>query len=109
MGKKTITEQEKIESLSIPNKQLTQDNKQNIDEIIMNRFIDLTFIAGHNALNSIKDNLKDYNEINEDENISSVDKAIGKRKIMIMDIGLGTVTIGSVLTLVWLAKKICII
>ena len=44
--------------------------------------------------------------INEDKNLSSVDKALGKRKVLAADIGLAMFGGSGTLWLVWLAKKV---
>lgn len=44
--------------------------------------------------------------INEDKNLSPVDKALGKRKVLAADIGLAMLGVGGALGLVWLAKKV---
>lgn len=81
-------------------------DEQSVDTNRMNQFTDIALAFGHGAINSIRENASDYKAINEDEELSPVDKAVGKRKILLWDVGIGTVTISSVLGLIWIAKKV---
>ena len=54
----------------------------------------------------MKSNAADYGKIDQDPDLSAVDKAVGKRKILALDILLGGVTITGSLGLLWLARKI---
>ena len=60
---------------------------------------------GQGVISTIRENVGDYKAINEDKSMSSADKALGKRKVLAADIGLGTLGVGSALGLVWIAKK----
>ena len=68
-------------------------------------YVTLAMDAGRDVISSIKENAVDYEIISEDKSLSSVDRALGKRKILAADIGLGTLGIGSVLGLAFIAKK----
>lgn len=81
-------------------------DEQSMSTNRMNQFTDIAFAFGHGAINSIRVNASDYKAIDEDEGLSSVDKAVGKRKLLLWDVGIGSVTISSVLGLIWIAKKI---
>lgn len=67
---------------------------------------DLAFTAGRGIISTLKDNTGDYKAINEDKTLTSAEKAIEKRKILLMDIGIGTITLSSVLGVAWLAQKV---
>ena len=84
--------------------QVSDEQSMNLNH--MKQFTDIAFAFGHGAINSIRENASDYKAINEDESLSPVDKAVGKRKILLWDVGIGTVTISSVLGLIWIAKKV---
>ena len=79
---------------------------QSMDEKYREQFTGLALDTGRGIINSIKENAGDYKMISEDKNMSPVDKALGKRKVLAADIGLGALGNGSVLGLVWLAKKV---
>ena len=81
-------------------------NNQSLDEKYRDQFTGLILDTGRGVIGSIKENTNDYEAINEDKRLSSVDKALGKRKILAADIGLGTLGTGSMLGLAWLVKKV---
>lgn len=81
-------------------------DKQSMNTNRMNRFTDIALAFGHGAINSIRENASDYKAIDEDEELSPVDKAVGKRKLLLWDVGIGSATISSVLGLIWIAKKV---
>ncbi len=81
-------------------------NNQSLDEKYRDQFTGLILDTGRGVIGSIKENTNDYEAINEDKSLSSVDKALGKRKILAADIGLGTLGTGSMLGLAWLVKKV---
>ncbi len=81
-------------------------DEQSIKERNMSQFVDLSLAFGHGALNSIKENASDYKAIDDDESLSTVEKAVGKRKILFWDIGIGSATISGILGLIWIAKKV---
>ncbi len=85
---------------------IRKTNSQTIDEKYLDQFTGLVLDTGRGVINTIKENAGDYKTISEDKNMSPVDKALGKRKVLVADIGLGTLEIGSVLGLVWLARKV---
>lgn len=77
-----------------------------LNEKYRDQFTGLVLDTGRGILNTIKENAGDYKAITEDKNISPVDKALGKRKVLAADIGLGIGATGGVLGLVWFAKKV---
>ena len=77
-----------------------------IDERYREQFTGLALETGRGIINSIKENAGDYKTISEDKNMSPVDKALGKRKVLAADIGLGILGTGGALGLVWLTKKV---
>ncbi len=77
-----------------------------LDEKYRDQFTGMALETGRNALNTIRENAGDYKAISEDKSMSPVDKALGKRKVMAADVGLGIGITGGVLGLVWLAKKV---
>lgn len=79
---------------------------QTVDEKYRDQFTGLALDTGQGIISSIKENASDYKVISEDKNMSPVDKALGKRKVLAADIGLAMLGGGGTLGLVWLAKKI---
>lgn len=77
-----------------------------MDEKYREQFTGLAMETGRGIISSIKENAGDYKMISEDKSLSSVDKALGKRKVLAADIGLSALGTGSILGLVWLAKKV---
>lgn len=67
---------------------------------------EMTLDAGRGIFDTMKSNAADYGKIDQDPDLSAVDKAVGKRKILALDILLGGVTITGSLGLLWLARKI---
>lgn len=70
------------------------------------QFMEMVLDTGRYALHTIKENAGDYKCISEDKNISPIAKAIGKRKVLAADIGIGISAVGSLLGLIWLTKKV---
>lgn len=88
-----------------------QDVPRNRDSQVMaekyrDQFTGLALDTGRGVINAIKENAGDYKVISEDKNLSPVDKALGKRKVLAADIGLSMLGGGGTLGLVWLAKKV---
>lgn len=79
---------------------------QELNEKYYDQFTGLVLDIGRSVIGTIRENTGDYKAINEDKNMSSADKALGKRKVLAADIGLGTLGVGSALGLVWIAKKV---
>lgn len=77
-----------------------------MDEKYRDQFMGIALDTGRGAINTIKENAGDYKVISQDKNLTSVEKALGKRKILAADIGLTLAGGGGTLGLVWLAKKI---
>lgn len=67
---------------------------------------DMTLETGRYALHALKENSGDYKTIEKDQNLSSVEKAMGKRKVLAADIGIGMGAVGGILGLLWLGKKV---
>lgn len=82
------------------------DYQKTLNERYREEFTGMTIDAGRCVVNTMKENVSDYKMIDNDPNISSVEKAIGKRKLMLCDLGLGTGMIGGFMGLAWLAKKL---
>ena len=80
--------------------------RQTLDEKYSGQFLDITMDAGRHALHMIKENAGDYKEIGQDKTMTPVDKALGKRKVLAADIGIGLGTGGGILGLIWLGKKV---
>lgn len=76
------------------------------DDKYSDQFMEMALDTGRYALHTLKENAGDYKCISEDNNASPVNKALGKRKILAADIGIGISTIGGLLGLIWLAKKV---
>lgn len=70
------------------------------------QFNDMTLDTGRYALHVIKENSGDYKIISEDQSLSSVDRAMGKRKVLAADVGIGLGAVGGTLGLIWLGKKV---
>lgn len=81
-------------------------NNQAFGEKYRDQFTEFVLDMERDVINTIKKNVGDYKAISEDKNMTPVDKAVGKRKVLAADIGLGTLGIGSMLGMVWLAKKV---
>ena len=81
-------------------------NGKTIDEKYREQFTDMALDVGREAIKSIKDGASDYKAISEDKNLSPIDKALGKRKVLAADIGIGIGATGGILGLAWLAKKV---
>lgn len=71
-------------------------------EQVLETALDATRYAFH----VLKENAGDYKAISTDKDLSSVDKAIGKRKVLAADITISFCSIGAFLVLAWGAKKI---
>ena len=80
--------------------------RQSTESRYRDQFWGLALDTGCSFINAIKENAGDYKTINKDKNLSSVGKALGKRKVLLADIGLSTLEISSVFYLMWLAKKV---
>ena len=104
----------KTNSSRVNNAVVTTDNhdvsrksgSQTQDEKYRDQFTGLALDTGRGVISTIKNNAGDYKVISEDKNLSAVDKALGKRKVLAADIGLAVLGSGSTLGLVWLAKKV---
>ncbi len=83
-----------------------KSGSQTPNEKYRDQFTGLLLDICRGAISTNKENAGDYKEISEDKNLSSVDKALGKRKVFAVDIGLAVLGCGSTLGLVWLAKKV---
>lgn len=70
------------------------------------QFTDMTLDTGRYALHVLKENSGDYKVIGEDQSLSSVEKAMGKRKVLAADVGIGLGAAGGTLGLIWLGKQI---
>ena len=79
---------------------------QTMVEKYRDQFTGLALDTGRGLISTIKGNAGDYKVISEDKNLSVVDKALGKRKVLAADIGLALLGGGGTLGLVWLANKI---
>ncbi len=89
------------------NQDVTQKTaSQNADDSHREEFNELVIDAGRSVIKNLKENADDYKAISEDPHMSPVDKALGKRKVIAADIGLGTLTLGCMICLVKLARKI---
>ncbi|MBQ3277412.1 MAG: hypothetical protein IJH47_10275 [Oscillospiraceae bacterium] len=77
-----------------------------MDEKYRDQFTGLALDTGRGVISTIKENAGDYKVISEDKNLSPVDKALGKRKVLAADIGLAMLGGSGTLGLVWLAKKV---
>ena len=77
-----------------------------MNEKYRDQFTGLALDTGRGVISTIIENEGDYKVINEDKNLSSVDKALGKRKVLAADIGLAMFGGSGTLWLVWLAKKV---
>ena len=67
---------------------------------------DMTLETGRYALHALKENSGDYKAIEKDQDLTSVEKAMGKRKVLAADIGIGLSAIAGTLGLIWLGKKV---
>lgn len=83
-----------------------KDHCQYMENGYCDRSLELVLDMGHGFINAIKENAGDYKTISAEEKMSSVDKALGKRRVLAADIGLGVLGVGSALGLMWLAKKV---
>ena len=83
-----------------------KNNSQIIDEKYCDQFIELALDTGREFINTIKENARDYKVISEDKNLSSVDKALGKRKVWAADIVLTLAAGVGMLGLVWFTKRV---
>lgn len=81
-------------------------SNQTPDEKYRDQFTEIVLDAGRGAINSIQENSGDYKTISEDKNMTSAEKALEKRKLLAADIGLGALEAGSLLGLIWFAKKV---
>lgn len=70
------------------------------------QFADMTLDTGRYTLHILKENSGDYKVIGEDQSLSSVEKAMGKRKVLAADIGIGLGAAGGTLGLLWLGKQV---
>ena len=85
---------------------LRKSGSHTIDEKNVDLFNELAIDIGRGVISTIKENAGDYKAISEDEHLSSVDKALGKRKVLAVDIVLSILAGGGTLSLTWLAKKV---
>ena len=81
-------------------------SNQSLDEKYRDQITGLSVEAGRGVISALKENVADYKAIDAAKELSPVDKAIGKRKLLAWDIGLGTGTLGLSLGVAWLAKKV---
>ena len=70
------------------------------------QFTDMTLDTGRYALHVLKENSGDYKAIGDDPRLSSVEKAMGKRKVLAADVGIGLGAAGGTLGLIWLGKQV---
>ena len=70
------------------------------------QFMDMTLDTGRYALNVLKENSGDYKVIGDDQSLSSVDRAMGKRKVLAADVCIGLGAVGGTLGLLWLGKQV---
>ena len=70
------------------------------------QFTDMTLDTGRYALHVLKENTGDYKVIGEDQSLSSVERAMGKRKVLAADVGIGLGAAGGTLGLIWLGKQV---
>ena len=82
-----------------------QGNTATANSKYQDQVTDMAFIAGRGIISNLKDNAGDYKAINEDKALTSAKKAIAKRKILLMDIGIGTITLSSVLGVACACKR----
>ena len=87
-------------------KDIQMGKKKDLDEKYLGQFTQNTLDMGRGFISCINNNICDYKAIAEDETMSTVEKAIAKRKVVAIDIGLGTLGTGSVLGMMWIAKKV---
>ena len=73
------------------------DNKEEKRNDYRGLIVELGFDAAKELYNRIKNNSGDYKSIDEDDNLSSVDKAIAKRKIFIFDSSLVVLLLGGLI------------
>lgn len=107
MSNKTNSSRKNYPVVSTDNHDISRKSgSQTVDEKYRDQFTGLALDAGRGVISTIKENAGDYKEISEDKNLSTVDKALGKRKVLAADIGLAMLWGGSTLGLVWLAKKV---
>lgn len=83
-----------------------KSGSQTLDEKYRDQFTGLALDIGRGVISTIKENASDYKMISEDKNLSSVEKAFGKRKVLVADIGLGMLICSGTLGLAWLAMKV---
>ena len=79
-------------------------SNQDIDETTraqLNGFIE---DVGRGIVNSIQKNADDYRRIEDDDSLSSVDKALAKRKLLASDIGISIGAELVTIVLTWFAK-----
>lgn len=82
------------------------NNPTSTNEKCNQQFTEMALSVGHTVVNSMKANIIDYRTINEDPSLSSIDKALAKRKILACDIGITLGTVGGCVSIVWLTRKI---
>ena len=107
MSNKMNSNDKKEAVISTCNQDVAQKTvSQKADDKRREEFTEFVFDAGQNVYKNIKENVDDYKAINEDPNMSSVDKALGKRKVIAADIGIGTLLFSCMIGLAWVAKKV---
>ena len=114
MSRKKKNMSNKTNSSRINNSVVSTDNhdvsrksgSQALDEKYRDQFTGLVLDTGRGVINTIKENAGDYMVISEDKNLSSVDKALGKRIVLAADIGLAMLGGCGTLGLVCLVKKV---
>ncbi len=77
-----------------------------VDSKCFEQFTDMALDTGRFALHIINENSSDYKMIDEDQSMSSVDKALNKRKVLATDVCIGLGAVGGTLGLIWLGKKV---
>ena len=83
------------------NANITTHNPKNKEQ-----FTALTFDFISGVFCSLKSNINDYDAIMADDNLSAFEKAIAKRKLLAVDIGIGAGTIAGGVIIVHVLGKI---
>lgn len=83
-----------------------QDPAMDMNEKRCNEMMDLAMSAGRGMASAIKENSGDYKAIEEDETLNSVEKALGKRKVLFCDMALGAFGFFGTYGMVCLARRL---
>ena len=105
MSKKTNASKKKAESVKASTTQIAKNKEQNMPDKYAEQLAELTIYAGHETIDTIKQNSSDYKAIDADPTLSTFEKAREKRILVLLDIGLVTTALGSVMLLTRLAKR----